>query len=531
MSEPLLPPKLDLRKSGILKPVPVAAPPRQTQPPLPPQPAATQESLSSELPTEMMTADTAITSALPVTPAAPPPAPVVAPQPPIPVPAPRPPVAAQPSPTAAPQPPAAAPTPPTVAPQPSMASAPKPFQKPSEASALSSTVKVIPVSPRPTVGVAGAPVKPAVPAPTPAVPAIPSIPAAAPVAGATAQPRPPLSGAATGGTVKIRPQPAAPAGPSFAAPRPPAPPAAPSRDARAVPAAALPAAAPLTADSIAPTLKIQPRPVGSPPPTPTPPAASAPPMDSAAKLRMTSKISLSAAVPPAPHPAAATPPPAPAPAGGPLKTVEVRAAGPQATIRINRPPTAPAVPAGTDSKRKTSRISLDAALPGAGGTPAQKTLAPKTIRLKRPAQPGGLQVPAPAAAPAAETPPSGAAVSKTSRLDTAALDASASSGSPTRRRTIRVKRPLGQGEVGTDGLPVEGPPGSVAWQQPVPEVAQDRPNVVFHIVAIAAIVVLAVVTYLQSAQAFGPNVCLTPYSYAKDGPDLSWPGKIARGSP
>jgi hypothetical protein len=242
---------------------------------------------------------------------------------------------------------------------------------------------------------------------------------------------------------------------------------------------------------------------------------------------MTSKISLSAAVPAAPQPAAAQPIPAAAP--GPLKTVEVKAAGPQATIKINRPPSVPTMAPPTDAKRKTSRISLDAALPGTAGTPAQKTLAPKTIRLKRPSQPGGLQIPAPEAVPAEAAPATGAAVSKTSRLDTATLDGTSGAASPTRRRTIRVKKPLGPGETGADGAPASGVAGGVAWQQPAVTVAEDRPNIFFHIAAVAAIIVLVVVTYVQSSQNFGPDVSLTPYSSAKDGPDLSWPGRLPRG--
>jgi hypothetical protein len=41
---------------------------------------------------------------------------------------------------------------------------------------------------------------------------------------------------------------------------------------------------------------------------------------------------------------------------------------------------------------------------------------------------------------------------------------------------------------------------------------------------------MCVLVYLLCAEAFGPDFCLTQYSYAKGGPDLQWPGKMSLGS-
>jgi hypothetical protein len=73
-------------------------------------------------------------------------------------------------------------------------------------------------------------------------------------------------------------------------------------------------------------------------------------------------------------------------------------------------------------------------------------------------------------------------------------------------------------------------PASVAMTVPTaarPAEPTDEPGIVFSLVAVAAILVAVVVTYLFATQTFGSDICLTRMSYAVNGPDLTWPGKIS----
>jgi hypothetical protein len=47
------------------------------------------------------------------------------------------------------------------------------------------------------------------------------------------------------------------------------------------------------------------------------------------------------------------------------------------------------------------------------------------------------------------------------------------------------------------------------------------------LLTVAAVVVVGVVIYLFSSQAFGRNISLTQLSYWPTGPDLSWPGRLS----
>ena len=203
------------------------------------------------------------------------------------------------------------------------------------------------------------------------------------------------------------------------------------------------------------------------------------------------------------------------------RTVRIKP-GAGSTVRVGTPPAAgvpTGVPGGApagDQKRKTSRISLEAAIVP-GGEQAQGT--PKTIRLKRPSGTSGAKV-----APAGGASP-GRLMSKTARLDTASVAGAGGATTPTRKKTIRVKRPTERTAIRAAG-PAVAQAGHMPMVQMPGQAPADEPNVLFPLFAIAGILVIAVLVYAQCAQAFGPDSSLTPYSYAKDGPELSWPGKI-----
>ena len=159
-------------------------------------------------------------------------------------------------------------------------------------------------------------------------------------------------------------------------------------------------------------------------------------------------------------------------------------------------------------KRKTSRIPLDAAL--ASERKEGESAAPKTIRLKRP----GETVEKVPEAPEAGPKPTG---TDTSLLDK--TDSPPAEETPTRRKTIRVKRPTDGPEMKSAGIPTitvaeaEAPQGN-------------EPGWVFAVPAAAAVVVICVVIWMLAAQAYGPNASLTSLSYNVSGPALSWPGKV-----
>ena len=183
-----------------------------------------------------------------------------------------------------------------------------------------------------------------------------------------------------------------------------------------------------------------------------------------------------------------------------------------------------------DDKRKTSRISLEAALaPDGDGAAAG---APKTIKIKKPSDSSTIK--------AAKGPSIKAAIddlSKTARLDDVTDD---DAGPVTRKKTIKVKRPTQRPGVqrtvkavrpGTEGGaavepqageagPVPAAPGLMSVQ------AEEKMNPFFPICAILAALIMIVTVYMFCAQAFGPNVSLTQLSYWPSGPDLAWPGKL-----
>ena len=191
------------------------------------------------------------------------------------------------------------------------------------------------------------------------------------------------------------------------------------------------------------------------------------------------------------------------------------------------------------AKRQTSRIPLEAAL-----TADDKKAgpgAPKTIRLKRPGvSPAAKVGAAPAsAAGGAAAPESGAAdLSKTSRIDVAVDDGQPAT--PTRRKTIRVKRPTQSKAV--KGLSVARSGGAEATaEQPDADGAGLPPSlmpspmtapapkdkaIVSGIASIAALIVAMVLVYILLAQVVGPNASLTKLSYGMPEIKLAWPGRV-----
>jgi hypothetical protein len=235
------------------------------------------------------------------------------------------------------------------------------------------------------------------------------------------------------------------------------------------------------ADEAAPTLKVK-MPAGAPQAEATP----------ASKKRETSRIPLGAAVPP----------------GSEEKK--------PATIRIR-----PAV----ESKRKTSRISLEAAL-AVQDEPADASK-PKTIRLKRPDEMPTVKVKTkPGLAKPEVTPPSASApgdeLSATRELDVGEEEGS----SPTRKKTIVVKRP--QQRPSVRGVTIKqggaGQPEAVPGQ--VEAVATDQAHWMFHTCGIAAILAMGVLIYVLCAQVFGPDISLTQLSYGAKNTELPWPGRF-----
>ncbi len=159
-----------------------------------------------------------------------------------------------------------------------------------------------------------------------------------------------------------------------------------------------------------------------------------------------------------------------------------------------------------ETKRKTSRISLDAVLPQLEVTaPAGGDSTPKTIRIKRPT----LSVP-PASIPpiqVKEPPPSVVVAapinekSQTSRVDIPP-EAVAMEEQQTQKKTIKIRRADG-------GAPETGAaPRSISISRTeaavaVPETVQvAAPHWSFVLVAAAAVVTLCVMLYVLMAQAY-----------------------------
>jgi hypothetical protein len=213
------------------------------------------------------------------------------------------------------------------------------------------------------------------------------------------------------------------------------------------------------------------------------------------------------------------------------RTIRLKPAGKPPTIGM---PTATAGEKAATAKRETSRISLEAALSGQSSGEFGEKKVPKTIKLKRPSEAPTVKAVKPAAA--TPKPEPAQKLSDTSRLDVEASDeASDEAIPPTRRKTIRVKRPTGGRTVptpvvrragGPEAVSGEGGGGVDAEQAVISQGGPPEPHWFFAACAMASILVVIVTIYVFAAQTFGRDFALTRMSYWKDGPDLPWPNKL-----
>ena len=155
-----------------------------------------------------------------------------------------------------------------------------------------------------------------------------------------------------------------------------------------------------------------------------------------------------------------------------------------------------------DTKRKTSRISLDSVLPQLEATAAGGDTTPKTIRIKRPtiSAPAGVRPTPVEEAPVAVAPDSGSK-SRTSRVDIPD-EVIAQEGQQTQKKTIKIRRAEG------GGADIKMAPRSVSISRseadaPVATSEQvAQPHWSFVLVASAAVVTMCVMLYVLMAQAY-----------------------------
>ncbi|MCK5850660.1 MAG: hypothetical protein KAH23_07060 [Kiritimatiellae bacterium] len=167
----------------------------------------------------------------------------------------------------------------------------------------------------------------------------------------------------------------------------------------------------------------------------------------------------------------------------------------------------------TDKKKETSRIPLDAAL----APESKEATGPRTIRLKRPGAGPQLKT-------AATRPKVGerTGLGATTRMeDTAQMDIEEPA-TPTRRKTIRVKRP--EQKDAPKAVSIAKPENTAPL---VDTVVEDQPNWFFPFCAVLAIFVVIATIYVFCSQAAGPNPSLSQLSWYIEGPDLGMPMKIA----
>lgn len=189
-------------------------------------------------------------------------------------------------------------------------------------------------------------------------------------------------------------------------------------------------------------------------------------------------------------------------------------------------PSAPVTGGTGDAKRKTSRISLEAAM-AINDKDGEAAEGPKTIKLKKPSEMATIKAPQKpelAGIPAPLSPPTAGG--------TAPLEATAQlepipeseDQTPTKRKTIKVKKPTQRGDsISDSGYERSRPSIAVAM---APSVVEDSPHWFFGLVGTAAVIVAGVVIWVFCAQCLGPNPSLTQLSYKIDGPDLPWFDKM-----
>lgn len=208
------------------------------------------------------------------------------------------------------------------------------------------------------------------------------------------------------------------------------------------------------------------------------------------------------------------------------KTIRIKPATASQAATPASPITAKAETSNLEAaKRKTSRISLEPAMQSG----SEDEGGPKTIRLKRPSEAPTIKVAKPPAAVAA-TAADSAAKSQTARIDMPEEEAGVDV-SPTRKKTIRVKRPTSSSDdTGPKEIkPAKGSPAErAALAAANLPLGEPEPHGTFSFFAVAAIFICIACIYLFCSQAFGPNISLTQLSYGAPELDLPWPGKLGR---
>ncbi len=212
------------------------------------------------------------------------------------------------------------------------------------------------------------------------------------------------------------------------------------------------------------------------------------------------------------------------------KTIKIKPIASHSTIKIgDTTPSASSPQVAKIAKNQTSKIPLDAVMPV--GNAAEPSGGPKTIRLKRPGETAKPTV-MPAKAPVAKIAKDiKSDLSKTSRLDIgdAGIESSAT---PTRRKTIRVKRPtsdaapslnISRSEPASGGgaMPTVGAP-----LPPMPVEEVEEKCLISGIASILALFVVCTLIYVLMAQVTGRDGSLSKLSYFMPEVNLSWPGKI-----
>ncbi len=195
------------------------------------------------------------------------------------------------------------------------------------------------------------------------------------------------------------------------------------------------------------------------------------------------------------------------------------------------------------SKSKTSRISLESALNAQPELPSESPgSAPKTIRLKRPSEMDAP--PATSAKPVLKPPTTQVMVPQpphqTGQVPAGAVQPMETSpdlpeNSPTRKKTIKVKRPgagggggakitLNKGEIGgsANGIGDDNLQSLTALDNLGPAVAPDKAHPIFIVAAVIAILLTITLIWVFAAQLFGPHAAIADYAI-KQGPNVPNP--------
>ncbi len=273
-------------------------------------------------------------------------------------------------------------------------------------------------------------------------------------------------------------------------------------------------------------------PAATPAPSPAA-AASAPqgiaiPREQAAK-KMTARISLASAT--GQIPSVAVPPPA-----DDVKTIKLKP--PTATQSVSSQESAAI--AAQAAKSKTSRITLESALSAQPELPQAQSAAPKTIRLKRPTEMGGGAPAKPPLKPPTTHIQLPQTPHQTGQIPPAAVatpppepEQESPDNSPTRKKTIKVKRPgagggpkisLNKGEGGeaAPGVGDDNLQQLSGFDNLTPLAAPDKVNPIFIVAAVIALLVAINLIWVLAAQLFGPNAAVADYA-TPQGPDVPNP--------